>query len=231
MRLVCLFIFLHMVFIVVTVSLVDHVVAREKGESMQNVIHRSSSGLNIIPLETVNFDKRIVEIHGEITQASAFEFALSLQHLNSVSETEPITVLINSPGGSIDAGLLMYDAIQTSPAPIRLVVLGAAYSMAAVVFASGKAGRYMLPNSKLMLHEPLLGCPIDGNTSSIKTISDDLLATRDKINTILAKHTGKTKAEIEAVTKHDQYFTAEESVKFGMADKVITFSELVKEVH
>ena len=182
---------------------------------MQNVIHRSSSGLNIIPLETVNFDKRIVEIHGEITQASAFEFALSLQHLNSVSETEPITVLINSPGGSIDAGLLMYDAIQTSPAPIRL----------------GKAGRYMLPNSKLMLHEPLLGCPIDGNTSSIKTISDDLLATRDKINTILAKHTGKTKAEIEAVTKHDQYFTAEESVKFGMADKVITFSELVKEVH
>ena len=196
---------------------------------MQNVIHRSSSGLNIIPLETVNFDKRIVEIHGEITQASAFEFALSLQHLNSVSETEPITVLINSPGGSIDAGLLMYDAIQTSPAPIRLVVLGAAYSMAAVVFASGKAGRYMLPNSKLMLHEPLLSCPVGGNTTSIKTISDDLLATRDKVNTILAQHTGKTKEAIEDATKHDHYFTAKESVEFGLCDDIITFNELVKE--
>ena len=195
---------------------------------MENIIQRTASGLNVIPLETVNFDKRIVNIHGTVTQDSAFEFALSLHHLNSISKTEPITVLVNSPGGSIDAGLLMYDAIQESPAPVRLVVLGAAYSMAAVIFASGKAGRYILPNSKLMLHEPLLGCPIDGNTSSIKTISDDLLATRDKINAILAKHTGKKKTEIEEVTKHDHYFTAEESVKFGMADKVITFSEFVK---
>ena len=197
---------------------------------MQEIIQRTSSGIDVISLETVNFDKRIVNIRGEITQASAFEFALSLQHLNSISETEPITVLVNSPGGGIDAGLLMYDAIQTSPAPVRLVVLGAAYSMAALVFAGGQHGRYMLPNSKLMLHEPLLGCPIDGNTSSIKTISDDLLATRDKINTILAKHTGKSKAAIKAITKHDHYFTAEESVKFGLADKTITFGELVKEV-
>ena len=197
---------------------------------MQSIIQRTANGLNVLTLETANFDRRILNIRGEITQDSAFEFALALQHLNSVSETEPVTVLVNSPGGSIDAGLLMYDAIQTSPAPIRLVVLGAAYSMAAVIFASGKDGRYLLPNSKLMLHEPLLGCPIGGNTSSIKTISDDLLATRDKINTILSKHTGKTKAEIEEVTKHDHYFTAEESVEFGMADKVITFSDLVKEV-
>lgn len=197
---------------------------------MRNIIQRTSGGLHVISLDTANFDKRILHIRGEITQDSAFDFAVALQHLNSVSETEPITVLINSPGGSIDAGLLMYDAIQTSPAPVRLVVLGAAYSMAAVLSASGLHGRYILPNSKLMLHEPLLGCPIDGNTSSIKTISDDLLATRDKINIILAKHTGKTKAEIEAVTKHDHYFTAEESVAFGLADKVITFGELVKGV-
>ena len=196
---------------------------------MQNIIQRSSYGLSVIPLETANFEKRIINIHGEITQASAFEFALSLQHLNSVSETEPVTVLVNSPGGNIDAGLLMYDAIQTSPAPVRLVVLGSAYSMAALLFASGQHGRYMLTNSKLMLHEPLLGCSIGGNTTSIKTISDDLLATRDKINAILAKHTGKTKAAIERITKHERFFTAQESVKLGMADKVITFGELVKE--
>ena len=197
---------------------------------MNNVIYRTAAGLNIISLETSSFDRRILTIRGEITQDSAFDFALALQHLNSVSETEPVTVLVNSPGGSIDAGLLMYDAIQSSPAPVRLVVLGAAYSMAALIFASGLHGRYILPNSKLMLHEPLLGYPIGGNTSSIKSISDDLLATRDKINGILAKHTGKTKAEIEAATKEDHYFTAEESVGFGLADKVITFSELVKGV-
>ena len=69
----------------------------------------------------------------------------------------------------------MYDVIQASPAPIRVVALGTAYSMAALLFASGLHGRYLLPNSKLMLHEPLLGYPIGGNTSSIKTISDDLL--------------------------------------------------------
>ena len=195
---------------------------------MTKIIQRTANGLSIISLETVNFDKRILTIQSEITQDSAFAFALALQHLNSVSETEPITVLINSPGGSIDAGLLMYDAIQTSPAPVRLVVLGAAYSMAAVLFASGLHGRCMLPNSKLMLHEPLLGYPIGGNTSSIKTISDDLLATRDKINGILAKHTGKTIEEIEETTKQDHYFTAEESVGFGLCDKVITFGDLVK---
>lgn len=198
---------------------------------MPNIIRRTASGLNIIAQETENFDKRIVNVQGEITQENAFEFALALQHLNSVSQTEPITVLVNSPGGSIDAGLLMYDAIQTSPAPVRLVVLGAAYSMAAVIIASGLHGRYILPNSKLMLHEPLLGYPIGGNTTSIKTISDDLLATREKINAILAQHTGKTKEEIEEATKHDHYFTADESVKFGLCDKVITFGELVKEAY
>ena len=196
---------------------------------MPEVIQRTASGINVIPLDTFNCDRRTLCIQGEITQESAFGFALTAAYLNGLSETEPITVYINSPGGSIDAGLLMYDVIQTSPAPIRLVVLGAAYSMAALLFASGLHGRYLLPNSKLMLHEPLLGCPIEGNTSSIKTISDDLLATRDKLNAILAKHTGKTRKQIEEVTKYDHYFTADESVTFGLADEVITFDRLVKE--
>ena len=195
---------------------------------MQDIIQRTASGIHIIPLDTVNFNQRIIAIRGEITQESAFEFAQSVQYLNSVSETEPVTVLVNSPGGSIDAGLLMYDVISSSPAPVRLLVMGMAYSMAAVIFASGSHGRYMLPHSKLMLHEPLLGYPIGGNTSSIKTISDDLLATRDRINTILAQHTGRSREEIEEATKHDHYFTAKESVQFGLCDAVITFSELVK---
>ena len=196
---------------------------------MPSIIERTAGGTDVLTLETVNYDKRKLCIQGEITQTTALEFALAVEHLNKVSKSAPITVYINSPGGSSDAGLLMYDVIHTSPAPIRLVVLGVAYSMAAIVFAGGQGGRYILPNSKLMLHEPLLGYPIGGNTTSIKTISDDLLATRDKINRILAIHTGKTPKEIEDATKEDHYFTAEESVDFGLADKIITFKELVKE--
>ena len=196
---------------------------------MRSVIKRTSGGFHQIPLETLNYDRRVLSIQGGITQDSAFEFALSVAYLISVSDTDPITVYINSRGGEVDAGLLMYDVIQTSPAPIRLVTLGEAYSMAALIFSSGLHGRYLLPNSKLMLHEPLIDCPVGGNTSSIKTISDDMLATRDKINSLLSKHTGKPLKVIEEATSYDHFFTAEESVAFGLADEVITFGRLVKE--
>ena len=196
---------------------------------MRSVIQRTANGFHEIPLETLNYDRRVLSIQGAITQDSAFEFALSVAYLISVSDTDPITVYINSRGGSVDAGLLMYDVIQTSPAPIRLVTLGEAYSMAALIFASGLHGRYLLPNSNIMLHEPLIDCPLGGNTSSIKTISDDMLATRDKINRLLAKHTGKPLKVIEKATNYDHFFTAEESVAFGLADEVITFGRLVKE--
>ena len=196
---------------------------------MRSVIQRTSRGIYEIPLETLNCDRRVLSIQGGLTQDSAFEFALSVAYLISVSYTDPITVYINSRGGEVDAGLLMYDVIQTSPAPIRLVTLGEAYSMAALIFSSGLHGRYLLPNSKLMLHEPLIDCPVGGNTSSIKTISDDMLATRDKINRLLAKHTGKPLKVIEKATNYDHFFTAEESVAFGLADEVITFGRLVKE--
>ena len=196
---------------------------------MRSVIKRTSGGFHQIPLETLNYDRRVLSIQGGITQDSAFEFALSVAYLISVSDTDPITVYINSRGGEVDAGLLMYDVIQTSPAPIRLVTLGEAYSMAALIFSSGLHGRYLLPNSKLMLHEPLIDCPVGGNTSSIKTISDDMLATRDKINRLLAKHTAKPLKVIEKATNYDHFFTAEESVAFGLADEVITFGRLVKE--
>ena len=188
---------------------------------MRSVIKRTSGGFHQIPLETLNYDRRVLSIQGGITQDSAFEFALSVAYLISVSDTDPITVYINSRGGEVDAGLLMYDVIQTSPAPIRLVTLGEAYSMAALIFSSGLHGRYLLPNSKLMLHEPLIDCPVGGNTSSIKTISDDMLATRDKINRLLAKHTGKSIEEIDEATSYDHFMTAEEAIEFGICDHII----------
>ena len=107
---------------------------------MSEVIQRTANGVDVISLDTFNCDRRTLCIRGEITQESAFDFALTAAYLNSLSETEAITVYINSPGGDIDAGLLMYDVIQASPAPIRVVALGTAYSMAALLFASGLHG-------------------------------------------------------------------------------------------
>jgi ATP-dependent Clp protease protease subunit len=183
-----------------------------------------------VSLETKEFDERMLLIQGDITQESAFEFARAMRYLNSRSQN-PIQIFINSPGGSIDAGMLYIDVIQSSPAPVYMYCLGCAYSMAALIFACGtKGNRFLLPSSKLMLHEPVISSPIMGNASSIKSISDSLLLARKKVNMLLSKHTGKTMHEIEEATKFEHYFSAEESLAFGLCDRIINFSEMVTEV-
>ena len=157
---------------------------------------------------------------------TACDFADKVMFLNDVSN-EPIDVFITSYGGEVQAGLLMYDIIQSSPAPIRMYCRGVAYSMAALLFASGKHGRYILPNSKLMLHEPLINNGVQGSATSIKTISDGIMEIRSKLNGILALHTGKSLSEIEEVTCRDHFFTAEESIAFGLADKIVNLSDIL----
>lgn len=190
---------------------------------------RTSGGINLIPLETRLLSNRRIFVEGEINQTLACEFARQVMVLTAENAEKPIDVWINSPGGEINAGLLMYDIIQTSAAPIRMICAGRAYSMAAVLFASGCHGRFMLPNSELMLHEPLLGNRVAGSSSSIKSISDSLLQTKERLNRILAKHTGKTEEEIDEATRFDHYFQADESIAFGLCDRITTFEELMKE--
>lgn len=190
---------------------------------------KSSNGITLVPLATRLLTQRRIFVEGEINQELACSFARQVMLLVAEDPDKPIDVWINSPGGEINAGLMMYDVIQTSSTPIRLICMGRAYSMAAVLFASGKSGRYMLPNSELMLHEPLLGNRVGGNSSSIKSISDSLLQTKTRLNRILAKHTGKTEEEIDEATRFDHYFQADESVDFGLCDKITTFDELMKE--
>lgn len=198
---------------------------------MLAIIDRKANLSLLVSLETKEFEERRLLIQGEITQESAFEFARAMRYLNSCSKTETIDIYINSPGGNIDAGMLYYDVIQSSPAPVRMFCLGCAYSMAALIFSCGQKGsRFMLPNSKLMLHEPLISSPITGNTTSIKSISEDLLSARTKVNELLSRHTGKSVKEIEEATKYDHYFSAEESVSFGLCDRIVEFSEMTEEV-
>lgn len=189
-----------------------------------NILIRSSSGITQVPVETKLLSERRIFIEGEITANTAMEFVKQMLYLNIESE-ETITVFINSPGGEINSGLLMYDAIVGSKAPVRTICMGKAYSMGAVLFTCAKE-RFMLPNSELMLHQPLLGGRVSGNASSIRSISDSLLETKRKLNKLIAIHTGKTEKEIDEATGFDHYYSPDEAVDFYLADKVICFSEM-----
>ena len=185
----------------------------------------TNSGITQVSLEAKFFSKRFININGEITDELAVDFTDKILELN-LESNEPITVLINSPGGEINSGLLMYDAIVGSKAPVRMICRGKAYSMAAVLLAcAGK--RYMLPNSELMLHQPMLGGRVSGNASSIKSISDSMLETKKKINSLLAKHTGKTEEEIDKATDFDHYFSPDEATAFNLCDEIIEFSKVI----
>lgn len=184
-----------------------------------NVQVKTSGGITLVPMETRLLANRKVFIEGEINHETACNFMKKIMTLTTEDNSASIDVLINSPGGEISAEMLMYDIIQASKCPIRMFCVGSAYSMGALLFASGRHGRYMLPNSELMLHEPLLGNRVGGNASSIRSISDSLLETRKKMNGILAKHTGKSEEEIEKATGYDHYFSPEESVDLDFATK------------
>ena len=186
---------------------------------------KTNSGITQVSLEAKFFSKRCININGEITDELAVDFTDKILELN-LESNEPITVLINSPGGEINSGLLMYDAIVGSKAPVRMICRGKAYSMGAVLLAcAGK--RYMLPNSELMLHQPMLGGRVSGNASSIKSISDSMLETKKKINSLLAKHTGKTEEEIDKATDFDHYFSPDEAIAFNLCDEIIEFSKVI----
>ncbi len=193
-----------------------------------NVQIKSSNGITTIPIETKLMTERKIFIEGEINQETACEFVKKVLLLSAEDKEKPIDVFISSSGGEINSGLLMYDVIQGSRTPIRMFCMGRAYSMGAVLFACGRHGRYILPHSEVMLHEPLLGGKVGGNASSIRSISESLLDTKKKMNEILAKHTGKTEEEIEEATKFDHYYSAEESIDFGLADRIISFEQIME---
>ena len=182
---------------------------------------KNNNGVTQVPLQAKFLGKRCVSISGEINEESAVDFTDKILDLN-LESNEPITVLINSNGGEINSGLLMYDAIVGSKAPIRMICRGKAYSMGAVLFACAKE-RYMLPNSELMLHQPMLGGKVSGNASSI----DSMLETKKKINKLLSKHTKKTEEEIDEATGFDHYFSPEESIEFNLCDEIIEFSKVI----
>ena len=180
----------------------------------------SAHGTREVSLTTRHLMNRNIFLTGSIDSEMANNFLSQFLYLEQESD-EPVTIYINSPGGEVNSGLMIYDTIQGSKLPINIVCSGLAASMAAILLAGGQKGRrYIMKHSKVMIHEPLIANGVGGSATSIKNISDSILETRAIVNGILSEHTGKPIEEIDEATSFDNYMNADEAIAFGICDKV-----------
>ena len=184
------------------------------------IIRETSEGTARIPIADMMFQRREVWLTGEITSEVADAVISQILHLDAEDPDAEITMYIDSPGGSVTAGLSIYDVMQAVSADIHTVCVGTAASMAAVLFAAGDR-REILRHGEVMIHDPLVSGGISGSALTVQDKSDRLMAKRKVLSGILAEHTGKSVKQIYKVTAKDTYFGAEEAVAFGLADAVI----------
>ena len=196
---------------------------------MEKII-KTSRGIQTVPLESEHLLKRRIFIEGDITNQTALELYKQILTLNDEDSKGCIDLYINSHGGSISAGLAIIDAIRLSKAPIRTICLSEAFSMAAVIFASGTADRLMFDHSRLMLHQPQVNA-ISGSVSSIYSVYQSMNEYREQINEILSKVCKKSIDEINKITAEDHFFNAVQAIKFGLSDGIADFNILVSEVY
>lgn len=183
-------------------------------------IRETSQGIYHLSLPDLRFQKREIWLTGEITSETADNIACQLLYLADEAPDQEITIYINSPGGSVSAGLTIYDVMRAIPCPIRTVCFGLAASMAAVLFAAG-ARREILPHGEVMIHDPLVSGGMAGSALAVQDKSARLMKTRKTICQLLSEHTGKPLRQIYRATGKDTWFQAEEAVAFGLADAVI----------
>lgn len=184
------------------------------------IIRETSEGTVRVPIADMMFQRREVWLTGEITSEVADAVIAQILHLDAEDPDAEITLYIDSPGGSVTAGLAIYDVMQAVTANIRTVCVGTAASMAAVLFAAGDR-REILRHGEVMIHDPLVSGGISGSALTVQEKSNRLMAKRKVLSGILAEHTGKSVKQIYKVTAKDTYFGAEEAVAFGLADSIV----------
>ena len=166
-------------------------------------------------------ENRIILLQGEIHDGNANELVMKLLYLQSENRRKPIHFYINSPGGSVSATLAIYDTVQISSCPVATYCVGLAASGGAVLLAGGTKGkRYALPHAKVMIHQPY--GQVGGQVSDIEIQANEILRERQRLNEILAKHTGQPIETIAKETDRDKYYHAAEAKAFGLVDEVLT---------
>lgn len=188
-------------------------------DNYPTVIRETSSGETSHTIQDEMFRRREVEYVGEVNAGSAYAVCRQLMQLAHEDPDREITLYINSPGGEVTSGLALIDVMAAIPCPVRTVCMGTAYSMGALIFAAGTR-RDIMPHSEVMIHEPLM-FNIGGATAAIEETSRRMLKTREVINSLLARYTGRPIKEINRKTAKDCYFSAQEAVEFGLADRII----------
>jgi ATP-dependent Clp protease protease subunit len=166
---------------------------------------------------------RIILLHEDVSQSSASVIVAQLLFLEGQDADKDIHLYINSPGGSITAGMAIYDTMQYIKCDVSTICIGMAASMGAFLLSSGAKGkRFALPNAEILIHQPLIGgSGLSGQATDIQIHTENLLKTKDRLNRILAQNTGKDLEDIKRDTERDNYMTAEEAAAYGLVDKVI----------
>ena len=183
------------------------------------VVDQTDRGERSYDIYSKLLEERIVFITGEINDALANTVVAQLLYLEYKDPKKDITIYINSPGGSVSAGLAIYDTMNYISCDVVTMCIGMAASMGAFLLSSGTKGkRYSLPSSEIMIHQPLGGA--QGQASDIKIQAEHILKTKKKLNTILSNNTGRSFEEIEKDTDRDNYLSAEEALVYGLIDKI-----------
>ena len=189
-------------------------------------VEETTGGYNQIGLRSFCLSKGMINIIGDVDAAMAQ--SVNEQIMFCMSRNIDIDIILNSPGGEVISGLAMYDMIRIASQKVRVDIycMGIAASMGAILLAAGeKDHRFILPHSKVMVHEPLISGGLGGAATTIQKTAESILETKGVLNGILAERTDKSIEEIDEATKFDNYMNAEEAIRFGIADKIVSMED------
>jgi len=185
------------------------------------VIEQSGRGERAYDIYSRLLKERVVFLVGPVNEVSANLIVAQLLFLESENPDKDISFYINSPGGSVSAGLAIYDTMQFIKPDVSTLCIGQAASMGALLLAAGSKGkRYCLPNSRVMIHQPMGG--FQGQASDVEIHAKEILYLRAKLNEIMAKHTGQTIERIARDTDRDNFLSADEAMQYGLLDRILT---------
>jgi ATP-dependent Clp protease, protease subunit len=190
--------------------------------SIRNSYYEREDRVVSMSPEDLLLQERILFIGKVIDDFVAYELIMLMLYLQSEDATKDITLYINSPGGSVTAGMAIYDTMQFVKPDISTICIGMAMSMGAFLLAAGKKGkRFCLPNSTILIHQPLISGGLEGQASDIDIESREILRSRAELNELLAKHTGQSLERIVEDTDRDNYFSARQAVEYGLVDEIL----------
>ena len=183
------------------------------------IIEKNGNSEKVYDIYSRLLEDRIIMLSGEINDTTANIIVSELLYLDSINNND-ISIYINSPGGSVTAGMAIYDTMNFIKSDVSTICIGMAASMAAFLLSSGKKGkRYILPNSEVMIHQPLGGC--EGQATEIKIAAERILRLKDKLNNLLSKNTGQDIKKVSEDTERDHFLSAALALDYGIVDEVL----------